>query len=80
MRVVFNGSMEMKKSGGCSSCGKSATGSSRFVTSKAFYLPSGARKTFTIGKVEEVSDRDGRFLLSYVETTSNGTRRVFEEA
>ena len=30
-----------------------------------YILPSGQTKTFYVGKVEEVSDKDGQFLLSY---------------
>lgn len=77
MKVVFNGVLEHNKKG-CSACGK-ARSESKFSTSKTYIMPSGAKKTFYMGKPEDVSDRDGQFLLSYIEHSPNGTRKVFEE-
>lgn len=74
MKVKFNGIYERKRKG-CSSCGKRVRSSMGFVTSKMYILPSGRNKTFYVGRIEEVSDGDGRFLLSY--NTEDAT--VFEE-
>jgi len=63
MKLVFNGLIEKKNGGGCN-C-KRQNSSYGFVSSRMYILPSGATKTFYVGKEEEVSDRDGQFLLSY---------------
>lgn len=47
---------------GCSACGRKVT-KTKIKTMETFYLLSGGHKTFRIGKVEEVSDRDGEFLI-----------------
>ena len=72
MKVKFNGIYENKKRH-CGVCGKGVSRSG-FTTSKMYILPSGRNKTFYVGRIEEVSDADGRFLLSY---NGNG-RPVFE--
>lgn len=77
MKIKFNGLIEKKASGGCN-CKRQNNGYS-FVNSRMYILPSGQQKTFYVGKVEEVSDRDGQFLLSYSVKDSNGTRKVFEK-
>lgn len=74
MKVIFNGLLQ-KKSSGCN-CRKQ-TSEYSFVNSKLYIMPSGASKRFYKGKVEEVTDRDGEFLLSYRVTDANGTRSVF---
>lgn len=79
MRVVFNGLIETKTSGGCTSCGRAAKSTKRLTTTKTYFLPSGNEKTFIVGEVVDVSDKDGEFLLSYIEHTSDGTRRVFDK-
>ena len=76
MKVKFNGLLE-KKSSGCN-CHKNGS-SYGFVNSRMYILPSGKQKTFFVGKVEEVSDRDGQFLLSYNSVDVNGKRQVFEK-
>lgn len=76
MKIVFNGLLE-KKSSGCN-CRKSGS-EYGFVNSRMYILPSGKQKTFYVGKVEEVSDRDGQFLLSYNSVDVNGKRQVFEK-
>lgn len=77
MKVVFNGVME-KRTKGCNCKGK--TTSVGFVKSKLYILPSGQSKMFHLGKVEEVSEQDGRFLLSYIFKDANGdTRAIFSE-
>ena len=76
--LKFNGMMETTRKG-CGPCGK-GTSEKGFVTHKLFFLPSGAEKTFRIGKAEWVDDKDGEFLLSYQYTDSFGVvRDVFEE-
>lgn len=76
MRIVFNGLLE-KKSGGCN-CKRNSAGYG-FVNSRTYILPSGRSKTFIAGKEETVTDRDGKFLLSYNKAPDvNGhSREVF---
>lgn len=64
MKLMFNGLLEKKQSGGGCNC-KRVGSSYGFVNSRMYILPSGKTVTFYVGKVEEVSDKDGRFLLSY---------------
>lgn len=77
MKIVFNGLLERKASGGCN-CKKSSSGYG-FVNSRMYILPSGQSRTFYVGRVEEVSERDGNFLLSYNQAPdANGhSREVF---
>lgn len=79
MKVVFNGVLETAKTGGCAVCGKRRVSTNNFVMKKDYILPSGLTKTFLVGKEEEVSDEDGRFLLSYTYQDANGLRKAFEE-
>ena len=76
MKIKFNGLLE-KKGSGCN-CKRQSSGYG-FVSSRMYILPSGQQKTFYVGNVEEVSERDGQFLLSYSVSDSNGTRKVFEK-
>lgn len=64
MKIVFNGLLEKKQSGGGCNCKKHGS-EYGFVNSRMYILPSGQTKTFITGKVEEVSEKDGNFLLSY---------------
>lgn len=76
MKVVFNGTIEKRSSGGCNCKGKVT--SSSFVRSKMYILPSGRTHTFVVGQPVEVSEQDGYFLLSYVYKDVNGdTRAIF---
>ena len=78
MKVVFNGTIEKRASGGCNCKGKVT--SSTFVRSKMYILPSGKNENFIVGQPNEVSERDGKFLLSYVYKDINGdTRAIFSE-
>lgn len=70
MKVKFNGIVEKKTSGGCN-CKRQSTGYS-FSNVRMFILPSGTKKTFYAGDTAEVSETDGKFLLSM-----NGEREVF---
>lgn len=74
MKVVFNGTIEKKTSGGCNCRGK--TTSSSFVRSKMYILPSGRSQNFVVGQPVEVSERDGQFLLSYIYKDVNGDMRA----
>lgn len=74
MKVVFNGTVEKKSSGGCKCKGKVTNAS--FVRHKVYILPSGKSETFTVGQPKEVSERDGQFLLSYVYKDVNGDLRA----
>ena len=79
MKVVFNGVLE-KKSGGCVPCGRKRASKQTMVMTKMFILPSGMTKTFYAGREEEVSDKDGEFLMSYTYTDKEGkTQTVFTE-
>lgn len=61
MIVKFLGATE-RRSKGCKPCGMSK-GTRRVVASrKEYILPSGATKTFYLGRETEVSDDDGKFL------------------
>ena len=74
MKVVFNGTVEKRTSGGCNCRGKIS--SSTFVRSKMYILPSGKSQTFMVGQPVEVSEKDGNFLLSYVYKDANGDLRT----
>ena len=78
MKIKFNGLLEKKVSGGGCNCKKKGSDYG-FVNSRMYILPSGVTKTFYVGKVEEVSERDGKFLLSYNQAPDlNGqSREVF---
>lgn len=75
MKVVFNGTIEKRTSGGGCNC-KSKKTSSSFVRSKIYILPSGRTENFIVGQPKEVSERDGQFLLSYVYKDVNGDSRA----
>ena len=78
MKVVFNGLLEKQRKG-CN-CKRVANSGYGFVSQRMYILPSGIQKTFVVGKPEEVSPRDGQFLLSYVYADVNGSQRaVFSE-
>lgn len=78
MTVVFNGTIEKRASGGCKCKGKVT--SSTFVRTKMYILPSGRTEKFMVGQPKEVSEEDGKFLLSYVYKDANGdTRPIFSE-
>ena len=74
MKVVFNGTVEKRTSGGCNCKGK--TTSSSFVRSKMYILPSGRTENFIVGQPKEVAERDGEFLLSYIYKDINGDLRA----
>lgn len=77
MKIKFNGIIE-KRSKGCPVCGKRMT-DSQYVASKTYILPSGITRTFRVGKIEEVTDEDGEFLLSYRYKDPKGdVKHVFE--
>ena len=78
MKVVFNGTVEKRTSGGCNCKGK--TTSSSFVRSKIYILPSGKTQSFIAGKPVEVSEQDGEFLLSYIDKDANDdVRAIFSK-
>lgn len=77
MRIVFNGIIEKARKG-CGACGKRRT-ENKFMASKTYILPSGITKTFIAGREEDVSEKDGNFLLQYKYQTPEGTvKNVFE--
>ena len=73
MRVRFNGLTERRKKG-CPVCGKGRYDST-FVTSKRYYLPSGAYMYFRVHQDAEVADEDGEFLLSEEYIAPDGSRK-----
>ena len=74
MKVVFNGTVEKRTSGGCNCKGKITNAT--FVKSKMYILPSGKTIHFYVGKPVEVSEQDGHFLLSYIYKDANGDSRA----
>lgn len=72
MKVVFNGVLETK-SGGCIPCGRKRASKQSMTTRKEYILPSGTRKTFYLGRTEEVLDSDGEFLVSITSPTTDGS-------
>ncbi len=79
MKLIFNGILE-KKSGGCIPCGAKRASKQTMMTRKVFNLPSGSTRTFYVGRVAEVSDADGKFLMSYTYTDKSGKMQtVFTE-
>lgn len=74
MKLIFNGILE-QQSGGCVPCGRKRSSSQKMMTSKTFILPSGATRTFLVGKEEEVTDSDGEFLLTYTYTDKQGHKQ-----
>ena len=74
MKVVFNGTVEKRTSGGCNCKGRIT--SSSFVRAKMYILPSGKTENFIVGQPKEVSERDGEFLLSYIYKDINGDLRA----
>lgn len=78
MKVRFNGLIE-KRDKGCGVCGAKST-KMQFTVSKNYILPSGRCITFRAGRIEEVLDSDGEFLLGYKYKEPNGNvLPVFEE-
>lgn len=75
MKVKFNGIVEKRRRGCKCRGGNSET---VFHSMKSYILPSGAMKLFRAGKVEEVSDGDGEFLLSYQYEQNGEVKKVFE--
>lgn len=70
MKIKFNG-VYQKISKGCPVCGRRSH-ETNYLAIKTYILPSGRTKTFRMGRVEEVSDSDGNFLLSYQSTDKEG--------
>ena len=78
MKVVFNGVVEKHSKGGCNCKGKVTEAT--FSRSKLYIMPSGRSQMFYVGQPVEVSDEDGKFLLSYFYKDANGAyREVFSE-
>ena len=79
MKVVFGGILE-KTAKGCVPCGAKRASKMAMTMKKSYVLPSGTTKMFYAGRAEDVSDTDGRFLLSYTYTDRRGeTHHVFTE-
>lgn len=70
MKIKFNG-IYQRGGKGCPVCGKRIN-DVNFLTIKTYILPSGRTKTFRAGRVEEVSEKDADFLLSYRFTDKEG--------
>lgn len=78
MKIKFIGIKNAVTSGGCSSCGQHSYGYG-FETTYPMTLPSGLSKRFEVGKIETVSDSDGRFLLAFRMNTRGFPEQIFEE-
>lgn len=79
MKIKFNGVVEKGASGGCPVCGGRKVTEEGFRMMKSYILPSGITKTFRVGRVEDVSESDADFLLSYHYIDKKGVdRQVFE--
>lgn len=78
MRLRFNGAQGQKK-GGCPVCGARRVSNNGVIYTKTYILPSGQSKTFTTGRIYDVSEADGKFLLSYVFTKDSKTMPSFEK-
>lgn len=79
MKVVFNGTIVRRTSGGGCNCKGKTTGTG-FVRNKAYILPSGGTRVFYAGQPVDVTEEDARFLLSYVYKDANGDmRQVFSK-
>lgn len=77
MTVRFNGIIEETQRG-CRPC-HGRTTHSQMKTSKTYYLPSGRRMTFRIGIPADVSEEDGKYLLTETYKAADGkTKKVFE--
>lgn len=75
MRIRYTGIKGMKRTSGCSACGRRHTQRVDGVQySTRMMLPSGRMVVFVLNHDYEVSEEDGNFLLSY--TYNN---RGFEE-
>lgn len=78
MKIKFNGMFQRGAGKGCPVCGH-RTHDVEFQTIKTYILPSGMTKTFRAGRIEEVADSDGDFLLSYRYLDKEGKEKpVFE--
>lgn len=78
MKIKFNGVLE-KHTKGCN-CKKVGNSEYGFVSQKMYILPSGATRTFIVGRPEEVNTQDAEFLLSYKYIDVNGSyREVFSK-
>ena len=73
MKIVFNGLLEKHRKG-CN-CKKQGNTEYGFVSQKQFFLPSNTSRTFRVGQVENVNERDAKFLLSYKYVDLNGVER-----
>lgn len=62
MKIKFLGAME-KRQGGCRPCGTRRASKRVMATRKEYMLLSGASHVFYAGRIAEVSDEDGRFLV-----------------
>lgn len=76
MRIRFNGIIEQRSSG-CKPCGRAKT-EKGFSSFKDYFLPSGITKRFYRGRIEEVNDEDGEFLLDYKYEVGGKTKNAFE--
>lgn len=77
MKVRFNGIVEETQRG-CRPC-HGRTTHLQMKTHKSYYLPSGRHIAFRIGDPVEVSEEDGKYLLSETYKAADGkTKKVFD--
>lgn len=78
MKIVFNGLLE-RHTKGCN-CKRVRNTEYGFVSQRMYILPSGKTQTFVVGKPEEVSPSDGKFLLEYkYKDVNGGYREIFSK-
>lgn len=77
MKVVFKGVLEESRKG-CRVCGGRSF-NLHLATHKTYFLPSGRRMTFRVGRPEEVTDAEAEFLLAEEYRDTKGKKqKAFE--
>ena len=77
MRIKFNGIKKQARGRGCNSCRGRRASSYAFEREKTIIFPTGARKLFVAGRIYEVTDEDGLFLLGLDKNGQN--THMFEQ-
>ena len=78
MYVRFKGIKKQARRSGCMSCGGRRTSNFEFQREKTIIFPTGARQLFVAGKVYEVTETDGLFLLKQGIMFNGKKEQLFE--